>query len=132
MSDFKRLEVVTAQLKGLGCRNVSMADFMDEYWASSEDGLFKYADIDFSDLDPGDQLLVSEYLDLVKDAKTVDSYGGEGQGDDYYAVIKFPALDNVLIKFQGWYASYHGSEFSEAFEVTPEVVEKTVYNRVKS
>lgn len=59
-----------------------------------------------------------------------DSYGGEGQGEDYWTVYKFTdGTDEVFVKFSGWYQSYNGSEFNEWFYVSP--VEKlvTVYEK---
>ncbi len=50
-----------------------------------------------------------ENLGLGK-VKTADSYGGEGQGDDYWAVHHFVDHD-VYIKISGWYASYDGADF---------------------
>lgn len=62
----------------------------------------------------------------------VDSYGGEGQGETYYTVYKFSKEEQeVYIYFDGWYQSYHGSEFSEYFEVVPQEVKRIEYNRVK-
>lgn len=59
-----------------------------------------------------------------------DSYGGEGQGDSYWSVYKFVNTENnedvVYVKFDGWYASYSGSEFSRWFFVEPK--EETVIN----
>jgi hypothetical protein len=46
----------------------------------------------------------------------LDNYGGEGCGDDYYSVYSFTNQEETLVvKFQGWYQSYNGSEFSEWF-----------------
>ena len=59
----------------------------------------------------------------------VEKFGGEGSGDDYYAVYHFIDHD-VYIKFQGWYASHSGSEYEEMYEVRPEQVTVTQYNRV--
>lgn len=61
--------------------------------------------------------------------KCVDEYGGEGQGDDYYSVYHFIDHD-IYIKFQGWYASHYGSEYSEMFEVKPVTVTKIEYHAV--
>lgn len=59
-----------------------------------------------------------------------DSYGGEGQGDSYWSVYKFVNTENnedvVYVKFDGWYASYSGSEFSRMYFVEPK--EETVIN----
>lgn len=61
--------------------------------------------------------LFNEYSKLGK-CKMVEQFGGEGDGDNYYAVYHFIDHD-VYIRFQGWYASHHGSEYEEMFEVTP-------------
>ena len=54
-----------------------------------------------------------------------DNYGGEGQGEDYWSVYKFTnGKDTCYVKFDGWYQSYNGSEFTEWFFVSP--VEKMV------
>lgn len=57
-----------------------------------------------------------------------DSFGGEGQGDDYWSVYSFTnGTDVVYVKFSGWYASYSGSEFTEWFFVEPKKVEVVQY-----
>ena len=63
--------------------------------------------------------------------ENVDSYGGEGKGEDYWSVYKF-TLDNEVcwIKFDGWYSSYNGSEYSEFFFVEPKEVVVTEYFKV--
>lgn len=64
--------------------------------------------------------------------EVVDSYGGEGMGDDFYNVLAFKKdREVVYVKFQGWYSSYDGSEFQEYYVVEP--VEKmiTVYEKIK-
>lgn len=63
----------------------------------------------------------------------VESYGGEDQGSDYWSIWRFTHAESGashIVKFQGWYQSYHGSEFTEWFEV--EAYEKTVtdYRRI--
>ena len=60
-----------------------------------------------------------------------DRYGGEGQGDEYWSVYKFSDGDEVVyVKFDGWYASYNGSEFNEWYWVEPQEKVITVFNRV--
>lgn len=57
-----------------------------------------------------------------------DNFGGEGQGDDYWSVYSFTdGTDVVYVKFQGWYASFSGSEFSEWLFVEPKKVEVVKY-----
>ena len=58
-------------------------------------------------------------------------FGGEGQGEDYWSVYSFSKGDDkVLIKFNGWYASYDGSTYEEFYEVKAEPKMIVVYNKV--
>jgi hypothetical protein len=58
----------------------------------------------------------------------VDQYGGEGQGDDYWLVYSFEKDgQKLLVKFQGWYDSYNGAEYSEYKVVTAQEKTITVY-----
>lgn len=59
----------------------------------------------------------------------IEQFGGEGDGDDYWAVYHFVDHD-VYISFDGWFASHHGSEFSDMSEVRPKIVEKTEWEAV--
>lgn len=60
--------------------------------------------------------------------ESVDSYGGEDQGSDFWSVFKFTRGDEeCYIKFEGWYASHHGAEFEQYYEVTPKQKTVTVY-----
>lgn len=65
------------------------------------------------------------------DVKFEDSYGGEGQGDQYWSVYKVINRSNSndfrLIKFDGYYSSYNGHEWSDYFFVTPTQVTVTKY-----
>lgn len=62
------------------------------------------------------------------DVEHVDNHGGEGEGEDYWSVYRFTKGDDtVYVKFQGWYASYVGSEFNEWFFVEPKQKTITVY-----
>lgn len=57
------------------------------------------------------------------DCEWADSFGGEGQGDQYWSVYKFTRGDEVVyVEFYGWYASYNGAEFTEWFVVEPKEV----------
>ena len=59
------------------------------------------------------------------------NYGGEGQGDDYWSVYSFTRGDEkVYVKFNGWYASYNGAEFTEWFFVEPKEKVITVFELV--
>jgi hypothetical protein len=62
------------------------------------------------------------------DYKQVDHYGGEGQGEEYWTVWQFSRDgETVLVKFEGWYASYHGADFTEWKFVEPKQVMVTQY-----
>ena len=64
--------------------------------------------------------------------KSPDSYGGEGQGSDYWTVleVRLPgSVDETLfIKLEGWYSSYIGVEYSGWSFVTPKQKTITVYD----
>ena len=58
----------------------------------------------------------------------VADHGGEDQGSDYYSVYEFSKGDEiVLVKFQGWYASFDGAEYHHWSFVTPKKVERVEY-----
>lgn len=63
------------------------------------------------------------------DIEDIKQVGGEDEGRDYYSVMKFSEDDHeeVYVKFQGWYASYHGSEFESWKIVEPKLKTVTVY-----
>lgn len=87
---------------------------------------------DFPKVEDCDEVTNPEFVEALKtlgEFDCVEKHGGEGQGDDYYAVFHFKD-HNVFIQFQGWYASHSGSEYEEMFEVRPEEVTVTQYNRV--
>ncbi len=60
----------------------------------------------------------------------VDSYGGEGMGDDYWLVAYFPKYE-TYIRMDGWYASYDGGNFDgDPYIVEPRQKVITVYEAV--
>lgn len=60
----------------------------------------------------------------------VDNYGGEEQGRDYWSIYAFHDEAHVVyVKFEGWYASYHGSEYDEWYFVEPRQVQVTQFER---
>lgn len=60
-------------------------------------------------------------------------YGGEGMGEEYWSVYSFTNKEGekVYVKFDGWYQSYNGSEFTEWFFVEPKQVTVTKFTRIK-
>ncbi len=74
-------------------------------------------------------ILVDEYKEF-EDIKVdfVKSYGGENCGSDYWSVVKFTDdTGSVLVKFQGWYSSYHGADYEDWSFVEPKQKTITVY-----
>ncbi|QGH74708.1 hypothetical protein DSS3PM1_00031 [Bacteriophage DSS3_PM1] len=68
-------------------------------------------------------------------AEVLDNYGGENQGSTYYSVIRFELKGYqgyVTLKFEGWYASYHGADFERFFEVYGVEVTKTEWRQGSS
>jgi len=63
--------------------------------------------------------------------REIEQYGGEGQGEEYWTVYEFSNMngDTAYVKFEGWYASHHGSEFQELYLVRPKEVVKTEWIR---
>ncbi len=60
-----------------------------------------------------------------------DSYGGEGQGEEYWAVYKFEREGETLyVKFDGCYYSYEGSSYDSWFFVEPREVVVTQYFKI--
>lgn len=76
----------------------------------------------------------SDFGELIEKGitfKNVDSYGGEGKGDEYWSVYEFSLGEEICwVKFNGWYASYTGSEYGEFFFVEPKEVVVTRYIEV--
>ena len=64
--------------------------------------------------------------------KLKDGYGGEGKGDEYWTIYEFSnGNESVYVQFDGWYASYDGSEFDEWFFVEPKEVKVVKFSRCK-
>lgn len=90
--------------------------FFEQYIRSSDD-LEKHSDQDLKELFDGISF------------KCVDSYGGEGEGSTYYSIYSFTnkmSEETLYVKFDGYYASYVGSEFHDWFYVEPK--EEVVIN----
>lgn len=57
----------------------------------------------------------------------IDNYGGEDCGSTWYSVKYFPKHD-IYIRVDGYYSSYHGTDFDEGWNCCSEVrpIEKTI------
>lgn len=58
--------------------------------------------------------------------EVLDSYGGEGKGDDYWLVF-YLKQHNIYIKLDGYYQSYDGGYYTSMYEVKPKQVMMTIY-----
>jgi len=62
--------------------------------------------------------------------ESIDSYGGEGQGETYYNIFFFPEHD-VYLRIDGFYSSYEGVDYIEGWDSISQVKPKqktiTVY-----
>lgn len=73
-----------------------------------------------------------EYLESIGfgPIEEVTRYGGEDMGSTWYSVKYFPKHD-IYIRVDGWYQSYHGTEFGSweeaCSEVRPTTKQITVY-----
>ena len=72
----------------------------------------------------------AKYYPIIKELNNLgfefyeeDHHGGEGQGDQYWSVIKITKGDEVAyIRLSGWYASFSGAEMSHSSDEFVEVV----------
>lgn len=82
------------------------------------------------------ELLTEFHTELVSNdinLSIVDSYGGEGEGEQYWAVYEFSLRDEtVYVQFDGFYSSYNGAEFQEWFFVEPLPVQKIDWVAISS
>lgn len=94
----------------------------DGYYHSIADLIFNYEHV-LEDLD------VETYTHNIAEIKIIDSYGGEGKGDEYWHVIKLTHKNGSehLVKLDGYYASYTGISYGEWFFVKPVQVMVTQY-----
>ena len=69
--------------------------------------------------------------------KHINHFGGEGNGENYWGVVRFETRDttgSVYVKVSGWYASFSGPECPRPekwVEVQPTRKTITVYEEVK-
>lgn len=95
---------------------------MDGEWEAEAKFGYKYT------ADDGDLWSLLKYQD-VNDVPTelgvisyVDDHGGEGQGDQYWVVVKITGHDGTerFFRKDGWYQSYSGGELDgDTYEVKP-------------
>lgn len=91
----------------------------------SDELLDENRDYEFGDV-YWEEIWSSEFIDLEDfRVRRVDSYGGEGQGDDYWMVLEVEFSDVIkTFELSGYYASYDGGYYEDIKEVKP--VDKVV------
>lgn len=104
-------------------------NFMEQAVATSDDIINLLEGEEAQGWDDDIKEKIKLFALVMQGAECVDEYGGEGQGDNYYAVWSFPHL-NLYVQFDGWYASHMGSEYQTMFEVSPMEVTKIEYHKV--
>lgn len=72
----------------------------------------------------------AEYAKLGN-VEMMEQFGGEGDGDQYWAVYHFKD-HGVYVQFDGWYASHYGSEYNDMLEVEPVEVMRTEWQCKKT
>lgn len=94
-----------------------------EYYNSIADLIFNEDELALEEFE------VETYTHNINQIKIIDSYGGEGQGDQYWYVIKLTHKNGSehLVKLDGYYASYTGATYGEWFFVKPTQVMVTQY-----
>lgn len=79
----------------------------------------RYSEFAYGDFPDNDEILGTH--------KVIKKHGGEGQGDEWYAVRYFDKYD-VYVRIDGFYSSYNGTDFeNDWYEVKPKEVQITVY-----
>ncbi len=82
--------------------------------------------IDYSDLEKimndygtkGYRVVKAELNKLGVNFNHEARHGGEGKGDAFWTVYSFTKGDEkVFVRFDGWYQSYNGAEYTEWFFV---------------
>jgi hypothetical protein len=78
-----------------------------EAWSDTANELFN------GDLYRPNKGILKELLDRGYVIAVEDSYGGEGQGEEFWSVFSVTHEgETTFFRFDGWYASFAGSEMS--------------------
>lgn len=75
--------------------------------------------------------LVEEVINGLNNRVFIDSFGGEGEGDTIWRIVKFETY-GIYIKISGYYDSYNGTDWDDISEVFPFVQISTEYSGYKS
>ena len=103
----------------------TVKELLDNFDSDTINGFFEscYEDNYYGEQEDKDALTAAGIA-----VELIDNYGGEEQGSQYWSIYKFTKGDeSVFVKFNGYYASYVGSEFQEFMFVEPKQKTITVY-----
>ena len=96
----------------------TIKEFLDSKSNSDLESGFFHEEIDCGYSDNDD--LGDELRNAGIGFECVEQHGGEGEGEDFFTVYQFTKdKEVVFVKFQGWYQSYNGSEFTDWRFVAP-------------
>lgn len=73
-------------------------------------------------------------LEGIGTVRLIESFGGEGEGDNYYLIVSITDSDGGVRFFKrlGWYASYDGGHYEgPTVEVESKQKTITVYEQIK-
>ena len=113
--------------KILDAKYESFETYIDDFVYNTVDDIFFNSDYSSSNERELAELNFALYHANIN-VEYVDSYGGEGMGDEYWSVYKFTrGSETELLKFSGFYRSYNGPVFTERFWVEPREVTVTKY-----
>jgi hypothetical protein len=103
-----------------GCENLRRQMFNSEY---PKEGSRWNGDFEIE--------VLNKEKELGLEVKYENSYGGEGQDEEYWSVYSFTnGSETVFVKFDGSYYSYNGSEYDDYYFVEPKQVMVTRYEKI--
>lgn len=114
----------------------NIKDVITEVLGTEENGIlrsFFYSEISNDAKNYDSDEIIEFRLELAKKNlkfKYLDNYGGEDCGSEYWSVYEFSlGNESAIVKFNGWYQSYNGSEYTDWFFV--KAVPKTGFDYVE-
>ena len=116
----------------------TLKSIVEEILKNTEDDTINYCFFQAQGIEPycgkfyykGQEETYNQLIQAGITSEFADQYGGEDKGDKYWTVYKFSkGNEAVYVQFDGWYASYSGSEFNECFFVEPKEVQVVQFRR---
>jgi hypothetical protein len=104
-------------------RNLAAYTGDDDVDNFDPDRQFEFGDVEWDELWRSDWVGTRDFR-----FRNVESYGGEGQGDDYWFILEVEFSDQIkTFEISGYYASYSGGYYEEIKEVKPQDKVVTVW-----